>query len=295
MTNDLRVLDSGMLARALALYLQFAYPGDLPLPRRARITIDDSLGLDRVLGDIERDPGCAVGRHVMRLGNHAYPHMKLAIERSSVDGHWYLAVDCHDGALGDCLAADRSAWEGVRLQNASIKAAIETAWGLEGIPTVRRHTTRMLEREHVRRPARKPGGSSTAISAVFPVTEDRPLVLVVDDEEEMAELFAIYLRQDGFRTAVVTDSSKAMAEARRLKPSLILLDYMMPEVSGQELCLSLKADTALAFVPRILCTYAAIGHDALACADEVIAKPVDRVTLVGRVRQHLARRLVAAR
>lgn len=293
MSKEPRVLDAGMLAKAVALYVRFAYPGIGVLPPRARVEIDPNVGLQDVLAGFERDAGCANGRHVLRLGNHIYPHMKMAVERSRPGGRWYLAVDCHDDALGGCSAQDRDAWEGVRLQNAAIKAAIEAAWAIEGLPTVRRYITRLVEREHQRSPM---AGSMDVGSGCAPgMDAARPLVMVVDDEEEMAELFAIYLRQGGYRTAVVTDSSLAMDTARRLRPNLFLLDYMMPEVSGHELCSALRADAGLSMVPRIICTYAALADDAAACADEVLAKPVDRATLVSRVQVHLDRRLVAAR
>lgn len=292
MTKSPRNLDTDALAKAVALYLRFAYTGADKLPARARVEIDPHVGLQDVLAGFERDTGCAAGRHVLRLGNHVYPHMKLAVERARPGGRWYLAVDCHDGALGDCAARDRDAWEGVRLQNAAIKAAIETAWAMEGLPTVRRNVTRMVEREHQRSPA----AGSLVAGAGCPVGIDtRPLVMVVDDEEELAELFAIYLRQGGFRTEVVTDSRLALEAARRLKPNLFLLDYMMPEVSGHELCSALRADAGLSMVPRIICTYAALGGDAAACADEVLAKPVDRGTLIARVNSHLAASLACVR
>jgi len=265
------------LLRAVEVYVRFAYPGGGLLPRRVRVEFDSSGGIELAVRGLERDDGCPVRRHVMRLGNHGYPHMKLVVEQMPGCGEWFFGVDCHDAALGECSATDVAAWELVRLQNAAIKAAIEQAWREAGLPTQKAKVTQVIGRERVGM------GASGKVRA----TVERPLVMVVDDEEELAELYAIYLRQDGFRTVVVTDSTQALSMARRLGPSLVLLDYMMPELSGGELCEAMRADSVLAGIPRLVCTYAPLAKASLPCADEILAKPLSKDVLIAKVKAHL--------
>ena len=94
-------------------------------------------------------------------------------------------------------------------------------------------------------------------------TEQGPLILVVDDYEDAREMYAEYLRFCGFRVAEARNGNEAVAQARSLKPDLILMDLSLPGMDGWEATRVLKADDATKHIPIVALT----GH-ALAGASE---------------------------
>jgi DNA-binding response OmpR family regulator len=121
----------------------------------------------------------------------------------------------------------------------------------------------------------------------------RPKVLVVDDEPEAVELVEFNLRQGGFDVAVAADGAEAIKKARGLMPSLIVLDLMLPEVDGLEVCKMLRRDSATAKVPIIMLTAKAAEIDRILGlelgADDYITKPFSPRELVLRVKRILQR------
>ena len=118
-------------------------------------------------------------------------------------------------------------------------------------------------------------------------------VMLVDDEPLMTELIQAHLEEAGYRNFVVcNDPRLALARLRREKPDLLLLDLMMPEVSGFQLLEAMRRDDALRFTPVIVLT-AATGADAKLQAlqlgaTDFLGKPVDASELALRVRNTLA-------
>jgi DNA-binding response OmpR family regulator len=123
----------------------------------------------------------------------------------------------------------------------------------------------------------------------------RPKVLVVDDEPEAVELVEFNLKQAGFDVAVAADGAEALKKARGLMPSLIVLDLMLPEVDGLEVCKMLRRDSATAKVPIIMLTAKAAEIDRILGlelgADDYITKPFSPRELVLRVKRILQRGL----
>jgi two-component system phosphate regulon response regulator PhoB len=121
----------------------------------------------------------------------------------------------------------------------------------------------------------------------------RPKILVVDDEPEAVELVEFNLKQAGFEVAVAADGAEALKKARGLVPSLIVLDLMLPEVDGLEVCKMLRRDTATARVPIIMLTAKAAEIDRILGlelgADDYITKPFSPRELVLRVKRILQR------
>jgi DNA-binding response OmpR family regulator len=85
-------------------------------------------------------------------------------------------------------------------------------------------------------------------------------VVVVDDEPFILMMIEDKLRRAGMQVITLRESRDAMSVIRREKPDLVILDWMMPEISGIELCRMLKADPDLDDIPVILLT--AKGQDA---------------------------------
>jgi two-component system cell cycle response regulator DivK len=90
-----------------------------------------------------------------------------------------------------------------------------------------------------------------------------PLILVVDDYQDAREMYAEYLQFSGFRVAEARNGNEAVAQARSLKPDLILMDLSLPGMDGWEATRVLKADEATKRIPIVALT----GH-ALAGASE---------------------------
>lgn len=117
-----------------------------------------------------------------------------------------------------------------------------------------------------------------------------PLILVVDDEPRAARLARDYLEKDGFRVVLAADGPAALASARRDKPDLIVLDLMLPQIDGREVCRRLRRESD---VPIIMLTALSEEIDQITGleigADDYITKPFSPRALVARVRALLRR------
>ena len=125
----------------------------------------------------------------------------------------------------------------------------------------------------------------------------RPKILVVDDEPEAVELLQFNLQQAGFDVATAENGSQALRAARSTIPSLILLDLMLPEMDGLEVCKMLRRDPATTAIPVIMVTAKAAEIDRIVGlelgADDYITKPFSPRELVLRVKKLLQRGQVA--
>ena len=116
-----------------------------------------------------------------------------------------------------------------------------------------------------------------------------PHVLVVDDDPVVADLVAFRLQRLGLQVTVETDGETGLAAARRLRPDLVVLDWLMPRMDGLEVCRALRADAdpALARTPVLLLTAKSQEPDLergfAAGATDFIAKPFSTRELVSRV------------
>ena len=79
-------------------------------------------------------------------------------------------------------------------------------------------------------------------------------ILIVDDERDIVECLDMNLRKKGYATAYACDGTEAVLAARRERPDCILLDVMLPKISGIEVCHLLKADQATGHIPVIMLT-----------------------------------------
>ena len=119
-------------------------------------------------------------------------------------------------------------------------------------------------------------------------------ILVVDDEPDALELISYNLKAAGFDVITADDGEEALKKARAGQPALILLDVMLPEVDGLEVCKTLRRDPATAMVPIIMLTAKAAEIDRVLGlelgADDYVTKPFSPRELVLRVKALLRRR-----
>jgi DNA-binding response OmpR family regulator len=115
-------------------------------------------------------------------------------------------------------------------------------------------------------------------------------ILIVEDDPSVSQLMRLYLVQDGHEVVTVDDGAKAVDVARQSQPSLILLDLMLPGMSGQEICKTLRLESK---VPIIMVTARVEEEDRLAGldmgADDYVSKPFSPRELAARVRAVLRR------
>ena len=118
-------------------------------------------------------------------------------------------------------------------------------------------------------------------------------ILVVDDEPDALELIEVNLKGAGFDVFSATNGRQALEKARATLPALILLDVMLPEVDGLEVCKSLRRDPKTASIPIIMLTARAAEIDRVLGlelgADDYITKPFSPRELILRVRNLLKR------
>ena len=118
----------------------------------------------------------------------------------------------------------------------------------------------------------------------------RQTVLVVDDEQHILELARMYLEQDGFSVEEARDGAEALEKIRTLKPAIVVLDLMLPEVDGWEVCRRTRAKSE---VPIIMLTARSDDVDKIVGlelgADDYLTKPFNPRELVARVKAILRR------
>ncbi len=115
-------------------------------------------------------------------------------------------------------------------------------------------------------------------------------VLVVDDDAALAEMLGIVLRSEGFAASHVADGERALAAFRETKPDIVLLDLMLPGMSGIDVCRAIRAESG---VPIVMLTAKSDTIDIVlgleSGADDYVVKPFKPKELVARVRARLRR------
>jgi len=126
-----------------------------------------------------------------------------------------------------------------------------------------------------------PGDLSAAVSRI----------LIADDNHQNCELLDAYLADEGYHVDLVYDGQQALNAVAEQQPDLILLDIMMPKLSGYEVCKRLKSDPLTRDIPIIMVTALAemgdIEKAVRAGADDFLTKPVNKLELTTRVRSLL--------
>lgn len=115
-------------------------------------------------------------------------------------------------------------------------------------------------------------------------------ILIVEDDPQIADVLAAYLQRDGFLTALCHDGGKAMQMFAQWQPDLVLLDYMLPQVSGRELLAAMRraGDVPVIMVTAVDGEVEKVGA-LLYGADDYVVKPFNPKEVVARVQVILKR------
>jgi len=118
-------------------------------------------------------------------------------------------------------------------------------------------------------------------------------ILVVEDEPPLTELLRYNLTKEGFRVSIAHDGEEALMMVQESEPDLIVLDWMLPKLSGLDLCRRLRGPTSSAKTPIIMLTARGEEADRVrgldAGADDYMVKPFSPAELIARVRAVLRR------
>ncbi|MDF0645251.1 MAG: response regulator transcription factor [Nitrospira sp.] len=119
-------------------------------------------------------------------------------------------------------------------------------------------------------------------------------ILIVEDEKDILQLVKLYLDKEGFRTLTAATGTDALKSVKQEKPDLVVLDLMLPEIDGLEVCKRLRSAPDTAMVPIIMLTAKAEESDTVIGlelgADDYVTKPFSPKALVARIKA-LFRRL----
>ena len=125
--------------------------------------------------------------------------------------------------------------------------------------------------------------------------KDQPRVLVVEDEPAQLEILAYNLESDGFMVSRARDGEEALLLIREDVPDVIVVDWMMPHLSGIEVCRRLKSNPETRSIPVIILSARSEDEDKVRGleigADDYVVKPYSVVELMARVRTQLRRSL----
>lgn len=121
----------------------------------------------------------------------------------------------------------------------------------------------------------------------------RPLILVVEDEAALLTMLRYNLEKNGFRVEEATDGQEAVTRISEERPDLVLLDWMLPVMSGIEVCRQIRRQTETRELPVIMVTARTEDQDAVRAlnigADDYITKPFAIEALLARIRALLRR------
>jgi len=118
-------------------------------------------------------------------------------------------------------------------------------------------------------------------------------ILVVDDEPDLLELVRIHLANAGYAVSLAATGAEALDELRRARPDLVVLDLMLPDYSGTEVCRKIRSDPEFADIPVVMLTALSEEVDRVVGfelgADDYVTKPFSPRELVLRVKAILKR------
>jgi DNA-binding response OmpR family regulator len=131
------------------------------------------------------------------------------------------------------------------------------------------------------------------LNSLFMETGSGRKILIIEDESDVSDLLEMGLRKAGFKTSAATDGATGLQKARDDRPDFIILDLMLPKMSGLEVCRILKGDAATSHIPILMLTAKAEEIDRIVGlefgADDYVTKPFSPREVTLRIRAILRR------
>lgn len=281
---NLSELTPDLVRRAVAIYMRLAWPGESARPIFDPCRLESATSMAEVFALCETRPAGLepIQAHfALRLGNAHYPFMKLVLHEYLLEHEFFFVVDTHDDFDVPADNPDFGAWEVIRRHNHTLKLAIEEEWEAAGIPT-HRDMLRLVERRLARIGLERVGAGER--------------LLVVDDDLAVAKVLQALLSARGYRVEVAHDGRAVLERlARDPLPDLVVLDYAMPELDGQEVLRRMRADPRLEAVPVLLATASDITLDQVRRVSGLLRKPYPLDVLLAMIARLLARERGLAR
>ena len=256
--------------RALDVYLAQAWPeGCGKHPTLSLEELGTASDLDELFERFERGEGGGGGlkRYALRLGNSRYPFMKFVVQEHLVNGEYFFSVDTHDNLDIRPDNPDYAEWERLKGFNRGLKRQIEDQWDQVGLPTNSDLRALVEELARVEKEAAK-----------------RKNLLLVDDEADVCLGLAALLRARGYGVEIARDGLEALERlARDPLPDLVLLDYEMPQLDGEEVLRRLRRDPRTSHLPVLLATASTIDLSRLRRVSGLLRKPYPRHILFAMI------------
>jgi signal transduction histidine kinase/serine phosphatase RsbU (regulator of sigma subunit) len=310
--HELRALADGLSLHSPELYFDCELSWDLE--REAPSFVSDH---DKLLTILRNLIGNAFKFREQGRPHHVYLRVRLTggmLECEVEDTGIGIAEDQQSRIFEEFVQVEAHAsraYEGTGLGLAMVKSCVKLLGGELQLDSVPGKGTRIK----VRLPEREVNLAVTPVRAAGPLPSIQPQpassglvqsgvitlsselstseVLVVDDNPTNLEVMRELLRSAGIPVVTCSGGREALERMREQPPDLLLLDLMMPEVSGEDVLREVRRDARLSDVPVILLTARASHEDRLLGlrlgADDYLAKPVDSGELLLRVRNGLAR------
>jgi len=242
---NIRNITVAVFKQALHIYLKIAYPKELPEKASKLIEKFDEISSNRMLAPflvdvfenethLGLDKSCQ--RFVIRLGNAFYPHCKLVMEEFLEPGEFFFVVDTHDDIIIPETMKDYKTWLGIRNYNSYLRHLIEYSWHYSGLPTLKSMKESLFFS----------GGRTTQL-----FVSPEP-VLVVDDDADIANIVEKLLLHKGLYVEKAYDGKEALRLLQKLKPRFIILDYVMPGMTGLELAAKIRENPQFKNIPILL-------------------------------------------
>ncbi|MEZ6194377.1 MAG: response regulator [Planctomycetota bacterium] len=257
---------------AVSCFLAHAW-GDLADSHWPKIDFDQDRDVVLARFTDECKEGC-MRKFSLRLGNRRYPFMKLIFQESLVRDSFFFAVDTHDALDIKETTPDYQEWLAIKDYNCRVKSQVEAEWRKHGVPTLHDILVDV-------------DAADVPDTQLCPVATE-PMVMVVDDDLDIAEGARRILSRRGYRVAVFHCAEDALEALPTVRPDLILSDLEMGQgMTGIDFVTKLRALPAWAGTPFFLATAAGIDLSSFEYLDGFLVKPYEIEVLMTFLNQHL--------